>query len=47
MPPGRIPQRGGVCSVAKADGLDEPQAAIDILVVRDIDLLHGGEHVLL
>jgi hypothetical protein len=47
MPPGRIPQGESVRSLAKADVREEPQAAIDILAIRDIDLLQGGEHVLL
>jgi hypothetical protein len=47
MPPGRIPQGEIVRSLAKADDREEPQTPIDILTIRDIDLLQGGEHVLL
>jgi len=47
MPPGQTPQDGSVCSLANAHGAEAPQEAIDISVIRDIDLMQGGEHVLL
>ncbi len=46
-PPGHTPQAGSVCSFANAHGGQAPQGAIDISVIRDIDLIQGGDYVLL
>ena len=47
MPPERTSQGGSVCSLAKVHSGEAPQEAIDISVIRDIDLMQGGEYVLL
>ncbi|MFC1927143.1 hypothetical protein ACFLW7_00990 [Chloroflexota bacterium] len=47
MPPEWTSQGGSVCSLAKAHSGEAPQEAIDISVIRDIDLMQGGEYVLL
>jgi hypothetical protein len=47
IPPGQTPRGGSVCSLANAHGGEAPQEAIDISAIRDIDLMQGGEYVLL
>jgi hypothetical protein len=46
-PPWQTAQGGSVRSLANAHVGEAPQEAIDISVIRDIDLMQGGEHVLL
>jgi hypothetical protein len=47
MTRGRTPHGEMVCSLANAHGGEAPQEAIDMSVIRDIDLEQGGEYVLL
>jgi hypothetical protein len=47
VPPGLTTQDGSIYSLANAHGQEAPQEAIDMPVIRDIDLMQGGEYVLL
>ena len=47
MPPGQAPRGGSIWPLANTHSGEAPKEAIDISAIRDIDLMQGGEYVLL